>query len=323
MARFFWKKDTDSGLLTAIGQTLEAGILAGFWRLMGSVSLIRAHTWGYRLGYWLGPRTAKQRWVVANLRTAFPERPANEIALLARRVWANFGAVLAEFPHLSTLVDASGPDPAVEIVCEHPDPDFLLKRPPSVFVAAHMGNWELSAYAIRRLGFPVDVVYGPQTNPRIETMLQAVRTPLGCGFIPKRHLLRVMLRNLRQGRSVGMHVDVRADGEPDTPFFGVPAPTTRTPAWVARQASCEIVPVRCERLAPGRYRVTLHPPLAQADAQDPHALDTTTRELNRRIAGLITQDPGQWWCAKRRWPKSTMGAVSVESTFLGDRQHSG
>jgi len=41
-----------------------------------------------------------------------------------------------------------------------------------------------------------------------------------------------MRRSLKQGRSVGLHVDVRVDGGETFPLLGAPATTTTAPAWL-------------------------------------------------------------------------------------------
>ena len=52
----------------------------------------------------LGPYlTYKTEIFKHNLKLAFPNRTETEIEVLAREIWGNFGAVLAEYPHMKTM----------------------------------------------------------------------------------------------------------------------------------------------------------------------------------------------------------------------------
>ena len=113
-----------------------------------------------------------------------------------------------------------------------------------------------------------------------------------------------MVETLREGGGLFIIVDQRVDDGEWLPFFGVQALTTTTPARLARRFDCPIVPASAVLLANGRYRITYHEPLRP----DPlRGADEDVREitltLNRLFESWIRQEPGQWLCMKRRWPK--------------------
>ncbi len=115
---------------------------------------------------------------------------------------------------------------------------------------------------------------------------------------------RDVMRELAAGRSVGAAFDTRIDeGEP-VPFFGVPALTNTLPALLSLRGY-PLIPIRAVRLPGTRYRIEVMAPLAPADPDAPRkaqVLDITTR-LNAVFEDWIREDPGQWLCMKRRWPK--------------------
>ena len=286
----------------------EAFMLRSLWLLAGALSPARASALGRHVMQLIGPHSAKQRNVCANLRIMCPERSEAEIGELAHQMWGSLGATLAEFVHLDTLTNTVTDTPAVEVVCENTDPDFLAHRKPCVFVAAHLGNWELSAWGIQHFGYPVDVVYKPQENPLLDELVMPRRQQLDCGLVPVRNAVRNLMKSLKQGRSVGLHVDVRVADAPLSPFAGLEAATTTMPAWLARKFECDIVPVDTERVGDAHFRVTLHPSIPWRDASsgEPKSIEQLTAEMNEAIAGLIRRNPGQWLCTKRRWPKKAM-----------------
>lgn len=308
MARVFWKGKGQPRFLTELGLLLEAAMLSFVWKMAALLPARRASMLGARLFGRLGPHSAKHWHVLANLRMVCPECSADEIRRLGVGVWRNLGSMLAEFPHLAEIVDMRRSDPAIEIVNLNPDPEFVTGNKPYIFVAAHLGNLDLSAFCIDYLGHPIDVVYNPLTNPRLEPMIQRAREPLRCGFIEKKNALRNMLKRLKQGHSIGLHVDVRVEDGELFPFFGVDATTTTAPAWLALKTGIDIVPVRTERTGDLRFRFTVYPPLRRpaADLPEAEAIRELTTEMNRVIASLIKEVPDQWLCTKRRWPKDAM-----------------
>ncbi|MGD8616847.1 MAG: lysophospholipid acyltransferase family protein [Gammaproteobacteria bacterium] len=308
MAKILWS-GSDNERIQAVGWRLEALVLRALWWLVAPMSLDRASATGRRLVRRLGPHTAKQRQVVANLRTVFPERSRTEIEALARAVWANLGAVLAELGQLEKLLAALRGPERLQIVHLNRDSEFLAGRKTVIFVTAHCANWELAAFAAQQLSGKLDVVYTPQSNPYLDRMIQDKRRALGCGFIGKVSAVRGMLKSLKRGRSVGLLVDTRVDEGPLEPFFGVPAQVTPTPAWLALKTGCDIVPVQVERVRDARFRIIFHPALHAArcdDESDEQTVSRVTRQINARVESWIRAQPGDWMCTKRRWPKELM-----------------
>src|SRR5512144_2581058 len=81
---------------------LEASLLGAFWQCYSWLPPDCAVAFGQGLVSRVGPHLAKHRQILANLRVAFPEKDAAQLEVLARGVWGNLGAVLAEYPHLDT-----------------------------------------------------------------------------------------------------------------------------------------------------------------------------------------------------------------------------
>ena len=104
---------------------------------------------------------------------------------------------------------------------------------------------------------PLSVVYTPEPNPLIARMLQRRRQALGCAFVAKSEGLRPLVRDLSQGRSIGLIVDRRNDRGEMLPFFGREAAMTTSPARLALKFGCQLVPTRVERTGRSRFRVTV------------------------------------------------------------------
>jgi KDO2-lipid IV(A) lauroyltransferase len=295
------KRVDSSPVLHRLRWAIEAGVLAGLWRTSAWLTPEKASETGQRLLRWLGPRLHKTRHFRRNLALAFPDSSEAEIDRLVREVWGNSGAVLAEYPHLAKL-RAERTETVIRF-----DLDAVRRgKRRAIFVTAHLANWEISAAAAAQFGVPLTVVYTPQENPWVDRMLYRHRLALGCKLVPKDDAMRVMIRELTAGRSIGLLVDQRVDtGEP-VPFFGIDKLTTVVPARLALRFDCDLIPVRVERLPAARFRVTAHEPVRCTDAtlsEHDRALEMT-RQINALFEDWIREFPEQWFCSNRRWAKT-------------------
>jgi KDO2-lipid IV(A) lauroyltransferase len=94
-----------------------------------------------------------------------------------------------------------------------------------LFATAHLGNWELSAYAHALLAAPMDVVVRPFDNPLIDALIERRRGLSGNRMIGKKEYARSILKALAANRAVGILVDQNsaADAGVFVDFFGVKA----------------------------------------------------------------------------------------------------
>ncbi len=283
---------------------LEASILGVLWWVLGRLSPDRASAVGRRLLGLFGPHHDKNRIIKGNLALAFPDLSPTEIETLAREVWANLGALLSEYPHLETICVQEA-DERLEIVVSEEVEVLRQSGKQVVFVTAHLGNWEVSAAAGAKLGFPMMVVYTPLQNPWMDRLLARMRRPLGVKLVTRDGALRPLVQHMRQGGSVGLLVDQRVDAGEPLPFFGLDMWTSLMPARLALKFGCPLVPARVERLNGARFRVTIYRPIqpdGEITDEQEQAL-AMTRQVNALFEGWIREQPDQWLCSKRRWPK--------------------
>ncbi len=296
LPRFRWARH--------FGDHLEGALLYLFWLLTGCMSPARASAAGRRLFRFLGPGTHKHSRVKNNLRKAFDGLDEHNLEMLARDVWENFGAVLAEYPHLSKI-STGGTSLQIRQVINSAAGSILEAHRPAVYVTAHLGNWELVAALLAAKGIPLSVVYGPQGNPVLESLIQERRRSWGCRFFTKTNAVSRLVRDIRAGRSIGLLPDQRVDNGVSVPFFGLDAPTTTSPAWLSMKLGCPIVPVQVERIRDACYQVTFHAPLLTGhEPADPGRTLKATADLNALFESWIRQRPQQWLCMKRRWPET-------------------
>jgi Kdo2-lipid IVA lauroyltransferase/acyltransferase len=283
----------------------EAALLSLFWHICARLEPQAASTFGRWLLERIGPGLGKTAHVERNLRLAFPKLSTAERGDLVRAVWGNAGAVLAEYPHFKAICHDDF-DGHFEFVENWNLDEYRAGKRHGVFVTAHVGNWELTAAASGRQDIPITVIYAPSRNPFIDRLLRHRREALGCRLVSLEEGARPLLRELAEGRSIGLVVDTRDDDGVPIPFFGLDKLTTLAPARLAMRFGCDVIPARIERLGPARFRLTVHHPVRPepALASDKDQAMQIMRELNRIFEQWIRERPEQWLCIKRAWPKT-------------------
>ena len=279
-------------------------LLAKAFRLL---PIDRASRFGERVGSWVGPKlTRKTRIYRENMALAFPELDADALDRLVTRAWGQAGRILAEYPHLDSFIEEDD-----RLIIDIREPLAACAQPsrPCVVVSAHFSNWEVVCSAMARLGIPNASLYSPPSNPLLDQMLLDSRQALNCQLLPRDNSARLLMRALKEGRTVGMVMDRRVeDGQPIR-FFGHDKTSTILPAKLALKHDCDLIPARVERLEnDARYRVIFYPPIRPTDP----AVDETAQavdmiqQLHDQFEDWIRRRPEDWFCSKRLWPRTTL-----------------
>ena len=309
MAKILWTGKEKIRLQQYLPWLGEAFLLQLLWWSVAWRSPENASAVGRRVMSWLGPRLTKHRHILANIRTAFPQKTPEEHTQIARDIWGGLGCVLAEYVHLGKLIDIDRPDPYVEVVYRYGDGSIMKDDVPRIFFSAHIANWELSSLPMRHFKHKPDTIYGPQNNLLLERMIQRKRNQLNVGFTHKINGTRALYRSMQKGLSTGMMADVRVDRGPSVPFFGNNAPSSPTLAWLSLKTGADIVPVEVERLGDARYRVTVHPGFrteVKPGETEKQATARVTADIAKIVEGWVRKNPDQWWCNKHRWTRRLM-----------------
>ena len=295
----------DHRFLRALLWRLDVVVVSLITRLARLLPIDMASRFGDSVGSWIGPKLKKKTAIFrANMVIAFPELTEVEIDELVIRAWGRAGRVLAEYPHLATILKEDD-----RLVIDIREPLAACENPtrPCVIVTAHQSNWEVVRCAGAKLGIRNVSLYSPPSNPLLDRMLLESRQALNSELLPRDNSARLLLRALKKGQSVAMVMDRRVDEGTFIRFFGRNKLSTIMPAKLALKLNCDLVPAQVERLQDAHYRVTFHPPIVPKDTD----VDETTQgidmiqQVHRQFENWIRQQPEDWFCSKRLWPKDT------------------
>lgn len=267
---------------------------------------------GYRLAQWLSvrlpaasacglaERLADVRWrcaprdravVAANIGRLIADRPAEHPRLI-REVFRNFGRYLVEFFAMHHL---DQPDLDIEGY-----PHLLeaqQRRRGAIILTAHLGNWELGAVLIHRLGHPVTAVALPHEDVRMDRLFNRQRQICGIEVVSLGdHAAKRSLQALREGRLLG----VLGDREFGTnglavPFAGTTMVFPKGPALLSLRSRAPLVPAFLLREGVWKFRLCFEPPIwpergRAIEGAVRSAIQTYAANLERRLK----RSPEQW-----------------------------
>jgi KDO2-lipid IV(A) lauroyltransferase len=289
--------------MTSPGHWLEALGLRLAMAVFGALSLDRASALGGWLGRSFGPWLSVSTVARGNLARAFPEKFDDEITVTVRAMWDNLGRVAAEYAHLGDI-EIYGGDGRVEIIGAEIIEQLRDDGIGGIFVAAHLGNWEITPLAASQKDLALTQIYRAANNPLVEPILRRLRAPLGGDHVPKGTPgARKLIQALRRGEHLAIVADQKQNDGIPVPLFGRDAMTAPALAQLALKFQCPVVPTRVERLGGARFRLTVYPPL-DLPASGDHDADVaeTMRRINALFEDWIRERPEQWLWLHRRWP---------------------
>ena len=261
-----------------------------------------------------------RRTGLRNLEIAFPEKSLDERRDILRGTFENLGRVLGELSQfhkytsetLSKLIDFNLDDESKALYAKNKETGRGV-----LITTGHLGNWEMLVLGFAALYEPISYLARPLDNPKIDNMLNRLRTKFGNNPINKTHAAMPAIKILREGGILGILSDVNAHPKEGVfvPFFGVPACTTSGAAMIAIRAGAFIYPTFCVwDKTSKRYKIVhgaLLEPANTGDRKQDIAL--TTAAYTAEIEKIIRQYPDQWMWIHRRWKTRPPGEAEFYS----------
>jgi KDO2-lipid IV(A) lauroyltransferase len=251
-----------------------------------------------------------------NLEIAFPEMPETERKRLLRGSFASLGRLLGEFSQLPRAT----PEGLRKLI-EYDEVGLAHLREAEknkrgvIFLTCHLGVWELHSFGWSALEYPLSFLVRPLDNPRIEEMIEAVRTRFGNRAIDKQSAARQSLRVLREGGTLGILSDLNTQTREGVfvPFFGKPACTTAGIATLALKTDAVVIPT-CAVWDRKRGRYFFHgdPPVELIRTGDHHKdIELNTARFAAAVERMIRLYPDQWLWIHKRWKTRPPGEPEI------------
>ena len=218
---------------------------------------------------------------------ATPNAPA------AAEVFRNFGRYLVELFTIHRILE---PELRVEGL-EHLL-DAQRDGRGTIILTGHLGNWELGAILLRRLGFPVSVVALPHDDARVDRLFNRQRERCGLTVIPVGEgAAQRSLQSLREGRLLRLLGD-QPFGDQHTlrlRMFGTELDLPRGPAVLSLRSRAPLVPAFLIREGRWKFRLWIEPAIRPEPSGED---ESAVRRLIQRYAAVleryVKRFPEQW-----------------------------
>ena len=257
-----------------------------------------------------------RRTGIRNLEIAFPEMAEDERRRILRGCFESLGRLLGEFSQLHRAT----PEKLRKLI-EYDEVGLAHLREAEknkrgvIFLTGHLGVWELHSFGWSALEYPLSFLVRPLDNPRVEEMVEAIRTRFGNRAIDKQSAARQALRVLRQGGTLGILSDLNTQTREGVfvPFFGKLACTTAGIATLALKTDAVVIPT-CAVWDRKRRRYFFHgdPPVELVRTGDHNKdIELNTARFAAAVERMIRLYPDQWLWIHKRWKTRPPGEPDV------------
>jgi lauroyl/myristoyl acyltransferase len=179
----------------------------------------------------------------------------------------------------------------------------------------HM-NWEILGHIPRLLGFGFSIMGDVMKNPRVQSIVEEMRSR--CGFTllpPKGGMVALLTDELLSGSTIGIISDQRGRRENKVfcNIFGLPAPTSPAPALIALRGDALIQPVSAIKRG-DTYTFRFHKTVDARDFGDDFkkieklseswqssAVKSLSEYMQTCISSSAKECPAQYFWVHSRW----------------------
>lgn len=224
---------------------------------------------------------------------------------IASEVYRHWGRTfMADIPHLLRTVRRDNWSSVVDVTALGPLQQLHAEGRGVILLSGHLGNPEFGGWLGALVGLPIYSVANLQDDPRVNSLLEKLRTSSGQRILYKQGALRKGREVLERGDIVAVLADLSDRREGITvDFFGREASTIQGPAALSVRSGAPILPVAFVRDGHGpHYHVAYGDPIRPVPGA---SLGTEIRRITQAYTSALERFirlwPEQWVWFHRRW----------------------
>ena len=247
----------------------------------------------------IGPFFRPKNLIKSNILKAYPNLNQNEVKKISKKMWNNYGRILAEYVFIKDFRNPKFKD-SIEIEGQEILDKIKDNDEPVIFISGHFNNFELMAMQIEKSGINLAAIYRPLNNKFLNFMMEEIRKRYICRHQIKKGIsgTKQLLSFFKKKTSIALMIDQRVSQGIKSNFFKYEAFTTTIPAQFVKKFGCKVVPIYIERIKDINFKLTIHEPLVYSKDK---TIEEITLDLNGILEKLILKNPGQWIWSHNRW----------------------
>ena len=247
----------------------------------------------------IGPFFRSKNLIESNILKALPNLRRNEIKNISKKMWNNYGRILAEYVFIKNFRTVKLKN-NMQIVGQAILDKIKKDNEPVIFISGHFNNFELMAMQIEKAGINLAVIYRPLNNRFLNFLMEKIRKKYICKNQIKKGIsgTKQLLSFFKKKTSIALMIDQRVSQGIKSNFFKYEALTTTIPAQFVKKFKCKVIPIYIERINNVNFKMTVHDPLQYSNDQ---TIESITFDLNCRLEKMILKNPEQWIWSHNRW----------------------
>ena len=248
----------------------------------------------------IGPIFRSNELSIKNLNKAFPEMDELQKKNIIKKMWYNYGCILAEYVFLKCYRNKEKFSNKVTLENSEVLEKIILNQKPVIFISGHFNNFELMAMYIEKSGIDLTAIYRPLNNKFLNPVMEYIRRKYICKKQIKKGIsgTKDLLKNFKDGSSIALMIDQRVSEGIKTVLFNEKAYTTTIPAQFVKKFNVDIVPVYIERYAESNFKLKIYDPIKFNEGE---SIDNITLKLNQILEKMIVKNPEQLIWTHNRW----------------------
>ena len=248
----------------------------------------------------LGPMFRSNKIIISNLTKAFPKLSLQEKKILSKKMWFNYGRILAEYMYIKYFREKEKFSNLITIENQNILEKIKKESKPVIFISGHFNNFELMAMQIDKAGIDLTTIYRPLNNIFLNPLMERIRKKYICKKQIKKGIAgtKELLQNFKNGSSIALMIDQRVTEGVMCDFFGQKARTTTIPAQFVKKFNAKIVPVYIQRFDNNKFKLEFDNVI---EFKNDETLDAITLKLNKILEEMILKNPDQWIWTHNRW----------------------
>ena len=247
-----------------------------------------------------GPMFRSNKVSYSNITRAFPNLKDSEKNNILKKMWNNYGSILAEYMFIKNFRKDLKFQNKIKIINKEILEKIILSKKPVIFVSGHFNNFELMAMQIEKSGLDLAAIYRPLNNNFLNPIMEKIRKKYICKNQIKKGIsgTKQLLKCFRKNISIALMIDQRVSEGISCKFFNEEALTTTIPAQFVKKFNIEVIPVHVERFNGNSFTVEFSNPLKFSNNESIHDI---TFQLNKVLEKMILKNPDQWIWTHNRW----------------------